>query len=100
MDFNNINYKEINDYKQQEKDPLLFIRHFQCTLDKKSGKMVKDETGEFVISTAAIYALEMKSEYYYKKNRKNKAILTILVILLKIAIVANLLSAIYFFFIN
>jgi hypothetical protein len=100
MDFNNINYKEIDDYKQQEKDPELFIRHFQCTLDKESGKMVKDEIGEFVISTAAFYALKMKSEYYYKKNRKNKAILTILVILLKIAIGANLLSAIYFFFIK
>lgn len=94
MDFNNINYKEINDYKQQEKDPLLFIRHFQCTLDKKSGKMVKDETGEFVISTAAIYALEMEFYKYETKFRKYIKRLNFMEVILFIAVALNLLSAI------
>lgn len=57
MDYNNIDYSEIYDYKESVEYPLEIIQHFRCTCNKETGKMVEDEGGEFVIFDAAVEAL-------------------------------------------
>lgn len=100
MDFNNINYKEIYDYKQQEKDPIKYLNHFRCTLNKESGKMEEDNLGEFVIWDAALDAIEMGFDKYEAKYRKYLKRLNFMEIILFIAVALNLLSAILRFFID
>ena len=57
MDYNNIDYSEINYYKGNFEYPTELIQHFRCTCDKETGKMVEDDGGEFVIFDAAVEAL-------------------------------------------
>lgn len=100
MDFNNIDYMEISNYKEQEKDPIKYLNHFRCTLNKESGKMEEDNLGEFVIWDAAMDAIEMEFYKYETEIRKYIKRLNFMEVILFIAVALNLLSAILRFFIK
>lgn len=53
MDFNKINYGEILDYEEKEKDPLLFATHFRCTTDWENKAYVRDDHGDIIPWEAA-----------------------------------------------
>lgn len=47
-DFKNIDYGEILDFEEKEKDPLLFAGHFRCTTDWENKTYVRDEHGDLI----------------------------------------------------
>lgn len=89
MDFNKINYGEILAYKDVEKNPVKFLDHFRCTIDRAEGKMVGTEKGEFVITEAAMNAIHIAMEELYKQYRRSIRKLQILTFL---AVICNLLA--------
>jgi hypothetical protein len=91
MDFNNINYKEIYDYKQQEKDPILFANHFRCTTDWENKNYVRDEHGDLIPWEAAVEAMPLTSLQCYDEFAKRARLLRNLTI---IACAVNILAAI------
>jgi hypothetical protein len=94
MDFNNINYKEIDDYKQQEKDPILFANHFRCTTDWENKNYVRDEHGDIIPWEAAVEAMLLTKQQHYDKFAKRIRLLRNLTI---IAGAVNILAAIIHF---
>lgn len=46
--FKNIDYGEIFDYEEKEKDPILFAGHFRCTTDWENKTYVRDKHGELI----------------------------------------------------
>ena len=70
MDFNKIDYEEIYEHKEKEKDPYRFLDQYTCSLDKESGKMVGKEMGEFVITEAALVAIFLAKMDLHKRYHK------------------------------
>lgn len=94
MDFNNINYKEINDYKQKEKDPILFAGHFRCTTDWENKTYVRDDHGDIIPWEAAFETMLLTRQQCYKVYAKSLRRLRNLAI---IACAVNILAAIIHF---
>jgi hypothetical protein len=94
MDFNNINYKEIYDYKQQEKDPILFANHFRCTTDWENKTYMNDDHGEIIPWEAAFEAILLTRQQCYEEFAKRIRLLRNLTI---IACAVNILAAIIHF---
>ena len=94
MDFNKINYGEILDYKEKEKDPLLFATHFRCTTDWENKTYVKDEHGDLIPWEAAFEAIMLTRRQCYDEFAKRVRLLRNLTI---IACAVNILAAIIHF---
>jgi hypothetical protein len=91
MDFNKINYGEILDYEEKEKDPILFAGHFRCTTDWENKTYVRDEHGDLIPWEAAFEAMLLTRLQCYKKFGKMVKLLETLTI---IACAVNILAAI------
>jgi hypothetical protein len=94
MDFNKINYKEIDDYKQQEQDPILFAEHFRCTTDWENKTYMNDDHGEIIPWEAAFEAILLTRRQCYDEFAKRARLLRNLTI---IACAVNILAAIIHF---
>jgi hypothetical protein len=90
-DFKNIDYGEILDYKEKEKDPLLFAEHFRCTTDWENKNYVRDEYGDLIPWEAAFEAILLTRQQCYKVYAKSLRLLRNLTI---IACAVNILAAI------
>lgn len=93
-DFKNIDYNEILDYEEKEKDPILFAGHFRCTTDWENKNYVRDEHGDFIPWEAALEAMLLTRQQCYKDYAKRVRLLRNLTI---IACAVNILAAIIHF---
>lgn len=94
MDFNKINYREIFDYEEKEKDPFLFAGHFRCTTDWENKTYVRDDHGDIIPWEAAFEAMLLTRQQCYKVYAKSLRRLRKLAI---IACAVNILAAIIHF---
>ena len=92
--FKNIDYGEIFDYEEKEKDPLLFAEHFRCTTDWKNKAYVRDKHGELIPWKVAFEAMLLTSLQCYDEFAKRARRLRNLTI---IACAVNILAAIIHF---
>jgi hypothetical protein len=93
-DFENIDYGEILDYKEKEKDPLLFAEHFRCTTDWENKNYVRDDHGDIIPWEAAFEAILLTRQQCYDVFAKRAKLLRNLAI---IACAVNILAAIIHF---
>lgn len=93
-DFKNIDYGEILDYKEKEKDPLLFAEHFRCTTDWENKAYVRDDHGDIIPWEAAFEAIMLTRRQCYDEFAKRARLLRNLTI---IACAVNILAAIIHF---
>lgn len=93
-DFKNIDYGEIFDYEEKEKDPILFAGHFRCTTDWENKTYVRDKHGELIPWKVAEEAMLLTSLQCYDEFAKRTRLLRNLTI---IACAVNILAAIIHF---
>ena len=90
----NIDYGEILDYEEKEKDPLLFAEHFRCTTNWEHKTYVRDDHGDIIPWEAAFNAILLTRQQCYDEFAKRVKLLRNLTI---IACAVNILAAIIHF---